>query len=91
VADENQHRRILDEPSTEDFEAAEQVDQPSGAGAVVFRILRVAGVLLLIVALLLYFVMPFRDVVVRVLHQWNLPLQSLPLAPEHKTNPKLPA
>ena len=82
-----------DEPSTEDFEAAEEEASARGPWAVLSKLLRTVGVLLLVVALLLYFVAPFRSVFVDVLHQLRLPipkLQSIPLAPEPRGNPKLP-
>lgn len=47
---------VADEPSMEDFEAAEEEEPQVGA-----RILRVVGVLLVILALLLYFVAPFYN------------------------------
>jgi len=91
VADENDLLEVVDEPSPEEFEAAERIEPPVGARAVVFRIARAIGTLLLIVALLLYFVAPFRNAVIRVLDEWHLPLQSIPLAPGPPDNPKLPS
>jgi hypothetical protein len=90
MADEDDFISDADEPSPEDFEADEHVEPPGGARAVVFRVLRVAGVLILILALLLYFVVPFRVVALRVLDQLRTPLQSVPLAPHPKSNPSLP-
>ena len=82
-----------DEPSTEDFEAAGEEVPALGPRAVLARIVRTVGVLFLVVALLLYFVAPFRSAFIGVLHQLRLPipkLQSIPLAPEPRSNPKLP-
>jgi len=79
-----------DEPSIDDFEAADEEMPPVGARAILFRILRALGVMLLIVALLLYFVTPFRAVIVDAVRQLRQPLQSIPLAPQERSNPKLP-
>jgi hypothetical protein len=81
-----------DEPSPDDFEAAEEEPEPV-AGTIAVRILRLVGVLFLILALLLYFVAPFRVAVIGALRELRLPspkLQQIPLAPEPKDNPKLP-
>ena len=82
-----------DEPSPEEFEAAEEEPRPAGPRVMLRRILRLLGVLVLIFALLLYFVVPFRNVVIDAMRQMNLPvprLQSIPLAPEPTSTPKLP-
>jgi hypothetical protein len=81
-----------DEPSPDDFEAAEEEPQ-AGARMILVRILRLVGVLFLILALLLYFVAPFRVAVIGALRELRLQspkLQQIPLAPEPKDNPRLP-
>ena len=93
MTDERDNRTDPDEPSPEDFEAADEHVPALGPSAVLARILRTVGVLFLVVALLLYFVAPFRSAFIGVLHQLRLPtpkLQSIPLAPEPMSNPKLP-
>ncbi len=84
-------RTVVDEPSMEDFEAAEEEQPQVGARVVLIRILRVVGVLLVILALLLYFVAPFYNSFWSVRYQWlrpNTGTHTIPLAPEHKSNPK---
>ncbi len=81
-----------DEPSPDDFEAAEEAPE-SGATTILVRTLRLVGVLFLILALLLYFVAPFRIAVIGALHELRLPspkLQQIPLSPQPKENPRLP-
>jgi hypothetical protein len=81
------------EPSPDDFEAADEARPPVGPRAVLFGALRAAGLLLVIVALLLYFVVPFRSVVSSVVYRLRLPspkIHTLPLAPQREAAPKLP-
>ena len=93
VTDESEQPTFEDEPSVEDFEAAEQEPPPAGLKVAVVRILRLVGVLLVIVALLLYFVVPFNTAFRSVLHRLRLPggwMRTIPLAPEPPSHPKLP-
>lgn len=93
VTDEVDLRADADEPSMEDFEAAEQEELPTGPWVVLRRILRIVGVLLVIAALLVYFVVPYQNVFSAWRH-WRLPsipLHTIPLAPEPKSVPTLPA
>jgi hypothetical protein len=94
MSDENDLWMVGDEPSLEDFEAAEEEESRAGTRPVLVRILRVVGVVLVIVALLFYFVVPFRNVLRRVPIRWRLPgtgTQPIPIAPQHEDNPKRPA
>jgi hypothetical protein len=93
MSDENNLWMAGDEPSPEDFEAAEEEELRAGTRPVLLRLLRVVGVLLVITALLFYFVVPFRGVLSRVKVRWRLPstgTQPIPIAPQHKDNPKRP-
>jgi hypothetical protein len=92
VTDEHDHWTIV-EPSPEDFEAAEEEPRPVGARAVVVRSLRVLGTLIVIFALLFYLVVPFNNVVTRVLrriHVPNIKLRPIPLAPDEQALPRRP-
>lgn len=84
---------VLDEPSLEDFEAAENEEVHAGTRGVLVRILRVVVVLLVISALLLYFVVPFGNVFNSTTYRWlrpNAGTHTIPLAPEQPSSPKLP-
>ena len=86
MTDESDLWTVVDEPSMEDFEAAEEDEPQVGA-----RVLRVVGVLLVILALLLYFVAPFYNFFSSVPYHWLRPstgTHAIPLAPEHKSSPK---
>lgn len=78
------------EPPPEDFFLDEEEEPPASPRATVLRMLRVAGVLLLVLALLLYFVVPFRVAVVEAWHHWRPPLmRTIPLAPEPTSTVRL--
>jgi len=80
-----------DEPSPEEFRAAEadlQVAQVSRLG----RVVRMVGVLFLVLALLAYFATPYGRIVTTQAYRWlKLPPQThtIPLAPEHRAGPHL--
>ncbi len=93
VADENHLWAVEDEPSIEDFEAAEEEEQQVGRSAVRFRILRVVGVLFVVLALVFYLVVPANSLFRRLAPRLRLPTirsRPIPNAPEHKGNPKFP-
>ena len=82
---------VVDEPSVEDFRAAEEEEPQVGARSVLVRILRFVGVLLVILALLFYLVAPFYNFFSSVTYHWlrpNTGTHMIPLAPEHKSSPK---
>ena len=84
---------ILDEPSPDEFEAAEEELAKPSAGVIVWRIVRLAVALLLVAALLVYFVTPFTNIFGSVPYRWmhpNTGIHSIPIAPQQKSNPKLP-
>ncbi len=93
MADGSDPWDLSDEPSMEDFEAAEDEQPPVGARVALVRTLKTVGVLLVIVALLLYFVVPFNNALSDVLRRVRIPsirLHTIPLAPEPTTIPTLP-
>jgi len=94
VTDESDLGTARDEPSLDDFEAAEEDEPEAGARGAVHRILRLLGVLLVIVALLVYFAtVPLHYVFSSVPFHWRPSgggTRTIPLAPEHRS-PKLPA
>jgi hypothetical protein len=93
VTDEREPLTVADEPSLEDFEAAEQEEPQVGAKAGLVRALRVAGVLLVVLALVLYyFVVPFSNVFSSVASHWRRPAsgtRTIPLAPARRSSPSL--
>ena len=94
VTGEQAHWTILDEPSPDEFEAAEEELAKPSAGVIVWRIVRLAVALLLVAALLVYFVTPFTNIFGSVPFRWmhpNTGIHTIPLAPPQKANPKLPA
>jgi hypothetical protein len=79
---------VADEPSQEDFDAADEEEPQDGAKAVLFKVLKVVAVLLVVVAVLLYLVVPLSVVT----FHWRRPepgVRTIPLAPEHKSRPKV--
>lgn len=81
----------MDEPSLEEFEAAEREEPQAGARIVLFRILRTVGVLFVVLALVVYFAVPVRSFFIRVTHEWRRPrtgIQKLPVAPEPTSSPE---
>jgi hypothetical protein len=91
VTDESDLWTVVDEPSMEDFDAAEEEEPQAGARVVLIRILRVVGVLLVVLALVLYIVVPFYSSFWSVPYQWlrpNTGTHTIPLAPEHRSSPK---
>jgi len=92
VTDECDVEADVDEPSPEDFAAAEDESPQVGTTAVLARILRTAGVLFVIVALLVYFVVPVRIFVTQVVHDLRRPnteMRKIPLAPEPTSSPTI--
>ena len=79
------------EPCVEDFDAADEVQPKVGAKTTVFRILRLVASLLVILALLFYFVVPFNNIFGSMPFHWRGPgtgLRAIPLAPQRKSSPK---
>jgi hypothetical protein len=92
MADEDDLGTDADEPSPEDFAAAEQEEPQAGARVVRFRFLRLVGVLLVVLALVLYFAVPVSHVFPHVSFGWRRPntgIHSLPTAPEPTSSPKI--
>jgi hypothetical protein len=84
------HQGTTDEPSTQDFETAEEEDSLEEPRRALFRIARLAVTSLLIFALLLYFAMPLNNMFSSVTYQLRLPgMRRIPLAPPQKRSPKL--
>jgi hypothetical protein len=82
------------EPSAEDFEAAEAEQAHRGVRAIVLRTLWRLVALLIVIALLAYFIVPFNGFFGSSLyHRWHQinPLRTIPLAPRRESLPKLPA
>jgi hypothetical protein len=88
VTDESELSTVADEPSQEDFDAADEEEPQVGARDVLVRVLKIVGVLLVIVALLLYFVVPVSSV---SFHWRRLGpvMRTIPLAPERRSSPKV--
>jgi len=85
---------VFDEPAAEDFETDAADEPKAGARAVFVRVLRAVGVLLVIVALLFYFIAPFNSFIRSVPLHWLHPdsgTRPIPLAPRPQHSPKLPA
>ena len=94
VTDERDVEADTDEPSLEDFEAAEQEEPQAGARVVLFRILRTVGVLLVVLALVVYFAVPVSSFFIHVTHDWRRPstgIHKIPVAPEPTSSPKISA
>jgi hypothetical protein len=88
VADESELPAVADEPSQEDFDAADEEAPQVGTREVLVRVLKVVGVLLVILALLLYFVVPVSS----VSFPWRRlgpGMRTIPLAPERRSSPKV--
>ena len=92
VTDERDVEQDTDEPSLEDFAATEDESPQVGTTAVLARILRTVGVLFVVVALLVYFVVPVRTFVTQVVHDLRRPnteMRKIPLAPEPTSSPTI--
>ena len=75
-----------DEPSPEEFTATEE-ETASAGGASVRRVVRLVGTLLLIVALLVYFVTPLGRT---VWYRWVEPVTRIQLIPPAPQRPAVP-
>jgi hypothetical protein len=92
VTDDHDLGTTVEEPSAEDFEAAAEEEPQVGARVVLVRILKSVGVLFVILALLLYFVIPFYSTFRRVQDDWRRPnteIRQIPVAPEPTSTPRL--
>jgi hypothetical protein len=92
MADEDDHGTDADEPSLEDFAAAEQEEPQAGARVVRFRFLRRVGVLFVVLALIVYFAVPVTYIFTHGSFGWRRPgtgIHSLPTAPEPTSSPKI--
>jgi hypothetical protein len=90
VTDDHGPGPTPDEPSPEDFEAAAEERPPVGTRSVLVRVLKAAGVLFVVVALLFYLVAPFYATFRGVRHDWPAPLpnaRQIPVAPEPTSTP----
>jgi len=93
VSEGNDNRPTPEGPSIEDFWAADE-EAERRPRSLVSRMLIGGLALLLIAALIAYFVVPFNNFFGSVTyHLWhpNTGVHTIPLAPERKANPKLPA
>ena len=89
MSDEADHRPTLDAPSQAEFEAANEELQERGPSLFV-RVIRAIAALIVIAALLFYFVEPFRSVLTVIPLPWRSPnsgTRPIPLAPAPKTSP----
>ena len=90
MSDEADRRPALDAPSEAEFEAAKE--ELAGRGPSLFvRVLRAIAALIVIAALLFYFVEPFRSVLTVIPLPWRSPdsgARPIPLAPTPKTSPR---
>jgi hypothetical protein len=89
VTDDGELPAVADEPSQEDFEAVDEDEPQGGVKVVLLRVVKVVAVLLVIVALILYFAVPFSVV---AFHYWRRPeprVRTIPLAPEHRSSHKV--
>jgi hypothetical protein len=77
-------------PSEREFEdAAEELHAQATSRPI--QLVRAAGILLVIVALVTYFAVPFGNpfgAVRSLWHGWSTGIHHIPLAPEHKSNPR---
>ena len=92
VPDEDAFHLVADEPSIEDFEAPIEEDQRSGPRRAFFKVLRLLGTLLVIAALLVYFIPPLNSAIRSVpslLMRPHRGIQRIPLVPEPKTRSPL--
>jgi hypothetical protein len=90
VADEDDLGTDADEPSPEDFAAAEHEEEQAGQPVVRFRILKLIGVLFVVLALLFYFAVPVSLIVTHISSGWRRPgtgIQKIPAAPEPTRSP----
>jgi hypothetical protein len=81
-----------DEPSLEDFAAAEQEEPRAGARVALRRTLMAVGVLFVVLALVLYFAVPVTYIFGHVSRIWRRPsigIHRLPIAPEPMSSPKI--
>ena len=93
MADGSDNRPTADGPCIDDFWAADDQEDEARRGSLMSRVLTAALVLLLIAALIAYFVVPFNNFFGSVTyHLWhpNTGVHTIPLAPERRSNPKLP-
>ena len=90
MGDDNDLGPTVGEPSVEDFEAAAEERPQVGVTPVLVKVLKSAGVLFVVVALLLYLVAPFYNTFTRVPHGWPTPrpgTRQIPVAPEPTSTP----
>ena len=91
MSDESGYRQVSDGPTQTEFEAAEEESQERGRSLFV-RILRGIVALIVIVALVFYFVEPIHRVFVNVPFPWRSPdsgTRPIPLAPAPKPPAKM--
>jgi hypothetical protein len=90
VTDENGHWSAEREPRPEEFEAPED-EVPRRPSSPLARVLRLVGVLILVTALLMYFVTPFNNFFVTTTYYLIHPdvkVHPIPAAPKPRTNPR---
>jgi hypothetical protein len=92
VADERDSSGVHDEPSAEEFAADTDEDLQAARRRARVGVVRMIVTLLVVVALLLYFITPFNNVFSSAPFHWlrqGSGTRPIPLAPEQKS-PKLP-
>jgi hypothetical protein len=90
VTDENGHWSAEHEPSLEEFEAPED-EVTSRTSSPLARVLRLVGVLILITALLMYFVTPFNNFFTTTTYYLMHPdvkVHPIPAAPKPQASPR---
>jgi hypothetical protein len=92
VTDDHDLGTTVEEPSAEDFEAAAEEEPQVGARPVLVRILKAVGALFVVLALLLYLIVPFYSTFRRAQDDWGRPntgIRQIPVAPEPTSTPGL--
>jgi hypothetical protein len=90
VTEDHDFETTPEEPSAEDFEAAAEERPQVRTSSVLVRILKAVGALFVVIALLLYLVVPFYDMFRGVPYDWRRPLPNvrpIPVAPEPTSAP----
>lgn len=90
MSDDHDLGRTAEEPSAEDFEAAAEERPRAGVGSVLVRILKSVGVLFVVLALLVYFAIPYYNAFEGVPRGRPGPhpgTRPIPLAPEPTSTP----
>ena len=93
MTDDRDFSVIADQPSSTEFEDTEDEDGQVAERPRRSRVVKLVVTLLVVVALLLYFITPFNSVFSSAPFHWlrqGSGTRPIPLAPEQRTSPKLP-